>query len=145
LPYDPLLMQVRRGMSLNESFVAHTVFPMSGGADIIINNRDLTVDHPFHLRANRKLSGIRTFPSRCLFVSDGKSFYIVARGQGFLTPESYAKLPSTFFNTTNPLRRDTVSYPALAKVPLPSIDHCYLFRRAACHYEEYLRCPSNSN
>ena len=80
-----------------------------------------------------------------IFFSDGKSFHIVARGKGFLTPESYAKLPSTFFNTTNPLRRDTVSYPVLAKGPLPSIDHCYLFRGVVCPYEEYLCCPSNCN
>ncbi|KAF9508509.1 multicopper oxidase [Hydnum rufescens UP504] len=89
LPYDPMLFQVHKGLPLNESIIAHTVFAQSGAADIIINNKDVAVDHPYHLH--------------------GKAFYIVARGQGVLTPESYAKLPSSSFDLTNPLRRDTVS------------------------------------
>ena len=51
-------MKLRKGLSLDESFVAHTVFPQSGGADIIINNRDAGIDHPFHLRAIQSPSGI---------------------------------------------------------------------------------------
>ncbi|KAF9508511.1 multicopper oxidase, partial [Hydnum rufescens UP504] len=88
LPYDPMLFAVHKGLSLDESIIAHTVFAGSGAADIIINNRDATVDHPYHLH--------------------GKIFNIVARGQGALTADAYAALPPSFFNTSNPLRRDTV-------------------------------------
>jgi len=83
-----MLFQLYKGLPLNESIIAHTVFAQSGAADIIINNKDVKVDHPYHLH--------------------GKAFYIVARGKGVLTPESYAKLPPSSFNLTNPLRRDTL-------------------------------------
>ncbi|KAF9508507.1 multicopper oxidase [Hydnum rufescens UP504] len=86
--YNPMLLQLRKGLTLNDSAVAHTVFPQSSGADIVINNKDATIDHPFHLH--------------------GKPFFIIARGSGALTADQYAALPSTFFNTTNPLRRDTL-------------------------------------
>jgi len=91
LPYDPMLFAVHKGLSLNGSIVAHTVFAGSGAADIIINNRDAVVDHPYHLH--------------------GKAFYIVARGQGRLTADTYATLPPSSFNTSNPLRRDTFVIP----------------------------------
>ncbi|KAF9515686.1 multicopper oxidase, partial [Hydnum rufescens UP504] len=86
--YNPMLMQLRKGLTLNESAIAHTVFPQRGGADIVINNKDADLDHPYHLH--------------------GKAFFIVARGSGALTAGQYAALPPTFFNTTNPLRRDTL-------------------------------------
>jgi hypothetical protein len=51
-----MLFQVHKGLPLNESIIAHTVFAQSGAADIIINNKDVAVDHPYHLRAYRRLS-----------------------------------------------------------------------------------------
>lgn len=47
-----MFMQLRKGIPLNESDIAHTVFPKNGGADIIINNED-PIDHPYHLRMFR--------------------------------------------------------------------------------------------
>ncbi|KAF9510184.1 multicopper oxidase [Hydnum rufescens UP504] len=114
LPYDPMLFAVHKGLSLNESIIAHTVFAGSGGADIVINNRDATIDHPYHLH--------------------GKAFDIVARGQGVLSADSYAALPPSYFNTSNPLRRDTFVVPrasyAIIRIPTdePGVFalHCHM-------------------
>ncbi|KAF9508501.1 multicopper oxidase [Hydnum rufescens UP504] len=103
LPYDPMLFRMHKGLSLNESIVAHTVFAQSGAADIIINNRDVTIDHPYHLH--------------------GRAFYIVARGQGALTPESYAKLPpssSVITRTTYAILRIRTDEPGVFAL------HCHL-------------------
>jgi hypothetical protein len=49
-----MIFRMRKGLSLDETIVAHTVFAESA-ADIIINNRDVMIDHPYHLRAYRSL------------------------------------------------------------------------------------------
>ncbi|KAF9503762.1 multicopper oxidase [Hydnum rufescens UP504] len=110
----PNALAVHKGLSLNESIIAHTVFAGSGGADIVINNRDATIDHPYHLH--------------------GKAFDIVARGQGVLSADSYAALPPSYFNTSNPLRRDTFVVPrasyAIIRIPTdePGVFalHCHM-------------------
>ena len=90
--YKPVLFTLTSGGSLNSSIIPHAVFSNIGAADIIVNNQDGAIDHPYHLHGN--------------------PFYLVARGSGLLTAAQYAALDSSsFFNTTNPLRRDTVNTP----------------------------------
>ena len=83
-----MLFTLTKGGSLNSSIITHSVFPSIGAADIIVNNNDTGLDHPYHLHGN--------------------SFFLVARGSGLLTAAKYSALNSSSFNTTNPLRRDTV-------------------------------------
>ena len=88
-----MLFTLINGGSLNTSIITHTAFSSIGAADIIVNNQDGAIDHPYHLHGN--------------------SFYLVARGSGLLTAAEYAALNSSAFNTTNPLRRDTVNSPLM--------------------------------
>jgi FtsP/CotA-like multicopper oxidase with cupredoxin domain len=89
----PLLQQVEDGLTINKSLSASIVFPHLGGGDIVLNNLDYFgphaggISHPYHLH--------------------GKEFSIVARGTGIIT--SAADLANVAFNTTNPLRRDTLT------------------------------------
>lgn len=53
--------------------------------DIIINNSDRGLDHPYHLH--------------------GADFYIVARGEGTMTKDGWDVIS---FNTTNPPLHDTL-------------------------------------
>ncbi|KAF9516469.1 multicopper oxidase [Hydnum rufescens UP504] len=87
--YKPMLFTLKNGGSLNSSIITHAIFPSTGAADIIINNHDGVIDHPYHLHGN--------------------AFYLVSRGSGLLTATEYAALDTSSFNTTNPLRRDTLT------------------------------------
>ncbi|KAF8607356.1 hypothetical protein BDV93DRAFT_520227 [Ceratobasidium sp. AG-I] len=89
LVYQPVLMTVNAGGSVNSSNVASITFTESDTADIIINNMDTGIDHPYHLH--------------------GMTFWIVGEGSGLLTLENAQTLT---YNTTNPIRRDTHVIPA---------------------------------
>lgn len=86
----PLLYQVQQGHDLNGSLVAHASFDKLGGGDLIINNLDAGISHPFHLH--------------------GKPFFIVGRGEGKLTAEEW-QAKSGGALTKNPLRRDVIEIP----------------------------------
>lgn len=86
---NPLLRQIENGLTLNASRVASHTFPDYGVVDIIVNQRDIGLAHPFHLH--------------------GRKFYIVARGDGQITPDTVA---SANWNLGNPLRRDTLTIPS---------------------------------
>ncbi|KAF8607343.1 hypothetical protein BDV93DRAFT_520212 [Ceratobasidium sp. AG-I] len=49
LVYKPVLMTINEGGSVNSSNVASITFTESDTADIIINNMDTGIDHPYHL------------------------------------------------------------------------------------------------
>jgi len=83
---DPILAKIENGLELNHSRVAAVTLDQVGAADIIINQRDLGLAHPFHLH--------------------GRKFYIMARGHGLLTEADY---PNVKLNLNNPLRRDTLT------------------------------------
>ncbi|KAK7458870.1 hypothetical protein VKT23_009880 [Stygiomarasmius scandens] len=73
----------------DEEDVAYAIFEDDvWSGDIIINNLDSALDHPYHLH--------------------GYDFQIVARGTGNL---SVADAASIDYNTTNPFRRDTIVIP----------------------------------
>ncbi|MBW0501215.1 hypothetical protein O181_040930 [Austropuccinia psidii MF-1] len=84
-PQAPLLQDMLKGGrgSLNTSEVATEVLPEAGIWDIVVNNLDQALDHPFHLH------GLDT----CL----------VARGNGTLN-ETFAK--NLRYNTQTPLCKD---------------------------------------
>lgn len=86
---NPLLRQIEDGLQLNSSAVAAITLDQIGAADLIINNRDVGLFHPFHLH--------------------GRKFYIVARGTGFMTPEGLAAAGP---KSNNPVRRDTFNMPS---------------------------------
>jgi FtsP/CotA-like multicopper oxidase with cupredoxin domain len=87
----PLIQQVQEGLQIDGDLVAHATFHEQGGGDIVINNLDAPISHPFHLH--------------------GKPFMIVARGQGNITKEQWEGIQSFTANTTNPLRRDVLQIP----------------------------------
>ncbi|KAI0033491.1 Cupredoxin [Vararia minispora EC-137] len=89
--YQPFLNQVNAGNStLNNSNVAWaTLNDGVYGADIVINNLDPGLDHPYHLH--------------------GQDFWIVARGDGQLT---YDAAQTLSYNLSNPIHRDTLVIPA---------------------------------
>jgi Multicopper oxidase len=97
-----MLFTLKNGGSLDSSIITHAVFSSNGAADIIVNNNDTAIDHPYHLHGN--------------------AFYLVSRGSGLLTATEYAALTTSSFNTNNPLRRDTVgNFPLLRNGP-PDLD-----------------------
>ncbi|KAF8601103.1 hypothetical protein BDV93DRAFT_546054 [Ceratobasidium sp. AG-I] len=109
--YRPVLYDVVQGRGVDNSSIASLVFSNPGGADIIINNLDRGIDHPYHLHA--------------------LTFWIVAEGPGALTTDAYKDIK---FNTTNPLRRDTHVVPAQTwavlrvKADIPGVwfFHCHI-------------------
>ncbi|ETW83287.1 multicopper oxidase [Heterobasidion irregulare TC 32-1] len=89
--YKPILEAVAANGStvVNSTNVANALFEDSvWTGDIIINNLDPNLDHPYHLHGN--------------------DFQIIARGTGTL---SIANAASLNYNLTNPVRRDTVVIP----------------------------------
>ncbi|THU78948.1 Cupredoxin [Dendrothele bispora CBS 962.96] len=89
--YQPILEGIAsEGTSfINTSAVASAIFEDDvWTGDIIINNLDANLDHPYHLHGNE--------------------FQIVARGTGTLSVDDAASID---YNTTNPLRRDTLVIP----------------------------------
>ncbi|CAE6510274.1 unnamed protein product, partial [Rhizoctonia solani] len=89
LVYQPVLHTIAAGGTVNASNVASVVYDSTGAVDLIINNLDTAIDHPYHLH--------------------GMTFWIVAEGSGSLSLE---EAESVSYNTTNPIRRDTHIIPA---------------------------------
>ncbi|EUC57577.1 multi-copper oxidase laccase-like protein, putative, partial [Rhizoctonia solani AG-3 Rhs1AP] len=89
LVYQPILHTIASGGTVNASNVASVVYDSAGAVDLIINNLDTAIDHPYHLH--------------------GMTFWIVAEGTGSLSLE---EAESVSYNTTNPIRRDTHIIPA---------------------------------
>ncbi|CCO38207.1 hypothetical protein BN14_12374 [Rhizoctonia solani AG-1 IB] len=89
LVYQPILHTIAAGGTVNASNVASVVYNETGAVDLIINNLDTAIDHPYHLH--------------------GMTFWIVAEGSGSLSLED---AESVSYNTTNPIRRDTHIIPA---------------------------------
>lgn len=92
--YQPLLFKIQAGDTIADSNITHHIFTANGGADIVINNLDTALDHPYHLHGN--------------------PFYIVARGSGALSSTTY---PDTAVATSNPPKRDTVRSTLLLPPP----------------------------
>jgi hypothetical protein len=87
--FKPLLQTIAGGRSLDTKSVnVLTLNDTTSAADIIINNLDPNLDHPYHLHAY--------------------NFFIVGRGHGMLKPSEASSIK---FNTSNPLRRDTLVVP----------------------------------
>ncbi|QRV84926.1 Multicopper oxidase [Ceratobasidium sp. AG-Ba] len=89
LVYQPVLYKVNQGQAVNNSNVMSVTYPDAGTVDLILNNLDTGIDHPYHLH--------------------GMTFWIVGEGSGNLTFEEAEALT---YNTTNPIRRDTHVIPA---------------------------------
>ncbi|KAF8717179.1 Ferroxidase laccase, partial [Rhizoctonia solani] len=89
LVYQPVLHTIAAGGTVNASNVAAVVYNTTGAVDLILNNLDTAIDHPYHLH--------------------GMTFWIVAEGSGSLSLE---EAESVSYNTTNPIRRDTHIIPA---------------------------------
>ncbi|QRV98963.1 Multicopper oxidase [Ceratobasidium sp. AG-Ba] len=89
LVYQPVLYKVNQGQAVNNSNVMSVTYPDAGAVDLILNNLDTGIDHPYHLH--------------------GMTFWIVGEGSGNLTFEEAEVLT---YNTTNPIRRDTHVIPA---------------------------------
>ncbi|GAA6045065.1 hypothetical protein JCM8097_007790, partial [Rhodosporidiobolus ruineniae] len=115
LAYNPLLHQVWRGETIDPNQVATVEVDDVSGVDIVINNVQ-GPDHPFHLHNLR--------------------FWVLARGTGLLNETVASTLD---VDTTNPLRRDTITVPggswALLRVlsDMPGVHafHCHiLFHQA---------------
>ncbi|KAF8601046.1 hypothetical protein BDV93DRAFT_524949 [Ceratobasidium sp. AG-I] len=109
--YRPVLYDVVAGRGVDNSKIKSLTFSNAGAADIIINNLDKGIDHPYHLHALK--------------------FWIVAEGSGALTMDAYKDLA---FNTINPLSRDTHVIPAQTwavlrvKADIPGVWmlHCHI-------------------
>lgn len=84
----PLIAQLQAGQEINNKFVAHATFDKMGGGDLVVNNLDAGISHPYHLH--------------------GKPFFLVARGAGNLTAEQWENMRSDTAQTQNPLRRDVL-------------------------------------
>ncbi|OWZ63611.1 hypothetical protein AYX14_06678 [Cryptococcus neoformans] len=83
--FNPLLSIVQRGGSCESTLVASTTFPDLGSGNIIINNLDGVIDHPYHLHGNE--------------------FQVIGRGTGALSLDNLTNID---FNLDNPVRKDTL-------------------------------------
>ncbi|WVN86158.1 uncharacterized protein L203_101319 [Cryptococcus depauperatus CBS 7841] len=86
---QPLLLTIMEGGTLNSALIANAVFDRKGAGNIIVNNLDAAIDHPYHLHGN--------------------NFQLIGRGTGALTE---ANLSNVCLNLTNPVRKDTLWIPA---------------------------------
>ncbi|KAH9811516.1 multi-copper oxidase laccase-like protein [Melampsora americana] len=112
-PFQPVLYDLISGGSgaIDQTEVAAFTMDKVGCYDLVINNLDAGIDHPYHLH--------------------GVDRYVVATGQGRLTPEAAETLT---YNLTNPLRRDTEVVPGgqyavyrlVADNPGVWILHCHI-------------------
>ncbi|KAB5587344.1 hypothetical protein CTheo_9221 [Ceratobasidium theobromae] len=89
LVYQPILHTLASGGTVNGSNIASVTYDSVGAVDLVINNLDTAIDHPYHMH--------------------GMTFWIVAEGSGSMTLE---EAESISYNTTNPIRRDTHIIPA---------------------------------
>lgn len=112
-PFQPVLYDVISGGSgaIDQTEVAAFTMDRAGCYDLVINNLDVGINHPYHLH--------------------GVDRYVVATGEGRLTPDAAASLT---YNITNPLRRDTEVVPGgtyavyrlVADNPGVWILHCHI-------------------
>ncbi|WRT68659.1 uncharacterized protein IL334_005638 [Kwoniella shivajii] len=86
--YDPVLATVQNTGNYTSPNVATVVFDVDGYVDLILNNLDGGIDHPYHLHGNE--------------------FQLIKRGDGNVTSEEVQSMNLT---ATNPLRRDTIFIP----------------------------------
>ncbi|WVQ77654.1 hypothetical protein IAR50_007342 [Cryptococcus sp. DSM 104548] len=82
--YNPLLALSYSGKSYNTSLVPSVTFDSLSSGNLIINNLDAAVDHPYHMHGN--------------------SFQILGRGTGRMDE---GRLASANLTLDNPLRKDT--------------------------------------
>ncbi|WVF67610.1 hypothetical protein IAT40_002368 [Kwoniella sp. CBS 6097] len=87
--YDPVLPKVENEGNFSSPYVASIEFTTSSYADIVINNLDGALSHPYHLHGNE--------------------FQLIARGDGNVTAE---EVEAMGLQIENPLRRDTIFIPA---------------------------------
>ncbi|WVQ95186.1 hypothetical protein IAU59_002280 [Kwoniella sp. CBS 9459] len=87
--YNPILSQVESEGNFSSLYVASIEFTTSSYADIVINNLDSALSHPYHLHGNE--------------------FQVIARGDGNVTAE---EVEAMGLQIENPLRRDTIFIPA---------------------------------
>ncbi|OCF35746.1 hypothetical protein I316_02236 [Kwoniella heveanensis BCC8398] len=87
--YNPVLSQVEKEGNFSSPYVASIEFTTSSYADIVINNLDGFLSHPYHLHGNE--------------------FQLIARGDGNVTAE---EVEAMGLQIANPLRRDTIFIPA---------------------------------
>ncbi|SPO32092.1 related to FET5 - multicopper oxidase [Ustilago trichophora] len=88
----PYLELAHRGIPINSSTIASLLVTDDiWVADIIINNEDTFLDHPFHLH--------------------GTDMHIIARGKGNITQTEWIQINKNGvgLNIKNPLRRDTIT------------------------------------
>nr|XP_018261757.1 uncharacterized protein I303_06200 [Kwoniella dejecticola CBS 10117]OBR83915.1 hypothetical protein I303_06200 [Kwoniella dejecticola CBS 10117] len=90
--WDPILPQIIDNGNYTNENVAQVTFDQDGYVDLILNNLDGGIDHPYHLHGNE--------------------FQLIKRGDGNLTVEEAQAMDLT--NITNPLRRDTIFIPGNA-------------------------------
>lgn len=112
-PYQPALHNLLpHGPGyLNDSEIAHVVYPNPEWYDLYLVNMDPAISHPYHLHA--------------------MDMHLVALGKGKPTPENLSKLK---YRTKNPLRRDTIVVDAasyavvrvLADIPGVWTMHCHI-------------------
>ena len=102
----PLLAQIKDGHLPDPAYAASVSFNETGTADLIVNNLDEFITHPYHLH--------------------GREFYIVKRGSGNLTAEDWIKNRWTEAQLLNPLKRDVIT------IPLGS---CAVLRESHCHHQ----------
>ncbi|WVQ90651.1 hypothetical protein IAS59_004432 [Cryptococcus gattii] len=81
---NPLLRVVQGGGSCNSTLITNATFPDLGEVNIILNNLDAKIPHPYHLHGNE--------------------IQLLARGTGSLSLDD---LPHINLNLDNPLRKDT--------------------------------------
>lgn len=84
----PLISQLQAGEEIDNRFVAHATFDRMGGGELIVNNLDKGISHPYHLH--------------------GKPFFLVARGKGNLTAKQWEGMKANTARIRNPLRRDVL-------------------------------------
>ncbi|WVQ68549.1 uncharacterized protein L199_006758 [Kwoniella botswanensis] len=90
--WDPMLPHVIDSGNNSVDNVATVTFDCDGYVDLILNNLDGGIDHPYHLHGNE--------------------FQLIKRGDGNLTVEEAQAMDLS--NITNPLRRDTIFIPGNA-------------------------------
>lgn len=102
----PLISQLQDGADIDTQFVAHASFDQMGGGDLIVNNLDDGISHPYHLH--------------------GKPFFLVARGTGNLTAEQWEEIKSDTARIENPLRRDVLEITGGSWAVLRESHNCYM-------------------
>ncbi|PWZ01753.1 hypothetical protein BCV70DRAFT_157850 [Testicularia cyperi] len=118
----PYLEVIHAGGQINDSTVASLLVPDDlWVADIVFNNNDSFLDHPFHLHAT--------------------DMHVIGRGQGILTQDMWTQMNANGqgLNLKNPLRRDTIVVPrsswALVRIyaDLPGVwaVHCHIAMHVA--------------